>query len=85
MEHFSTDIMRLLPAPTLARELPVTIANLLLSVVAVAVLIAVRGEVDALVITIAIVLTCYALGRTLWVAIRGRQNSNAIGRISANY
>ncbi|MGB3770791.1 MAG: hypothetical protein WBA00_06590 [Rhodococcus sp. (in: high G+C Gram-positive bacteria)] len=71
MSHFTQDVMKFGPAPTLARELPVTVANLLFSALAIAVFVATRGGVDAVVVVAAIVLVGYSLGRTVWVTIRG--------------
>ncbi|GGF97837.1 hypothetical protein GCM10007304_09710 [Rhodococcoides trifolii] len=75
MSHFTKDVMKFGPAPTLAREIPVTIANLLFSILAVAVIIAVQGGVDAVVIVAAVVLVGYSLGRTAYVALRGQRTA----------
>ncbi|ANI93499.1 hypothetical protein [Dietzia timorensis] len=77
MEHFSKDVMKFTPAPTLAREIPVTIANLLFSIIGIAILIAVSGGVDALVIGFAVVMLGYSLGRTAYVAVRGPRYDKA--------
>lgn len=78
MEHFTTDVMKLGPAPTVAREIPVTIANILFTVIAVAVLIALRGGVDAVVIGFAVICGGYSISRLAWAAAR-RPSSGSDG------
>jgi hypothetical protein len=77
MSHFTTDVMKIGPAPTLSREIPVTVANLLFSVLALAVIFAVSGSVDALFVVVAVVLVGYSLGRLAWVALRGNSGARA--------
>lgn len=62
MVHFAKDVMRMGPAPTLAREIPVAIFNLLFIGVVVALLVAAQ---DAL--TLAVVL---GVAGVVYVAVR---------------
>lgn len=71
MSHFSKDVMKIGPAPTLAREIPVTVANLLFTILAVAVMYAIQGSWTTATVVLAVVLFVYTLGRPLAVALRG--------------
>ncbi len=73
MSHFTQDVMKFGPAPTLAREIPVAVANLLFSALALAIIYAVSGGADAMFVVIAVVLVAYSLGRPLYVALRGNR------------
>lgn len=73
MPHFTKDVMKFGPAPTLSREIPVAVANLLFSALALAIIYAVSGGADTMFVVIAVVLVAYSLGRPLYVALRGNR------------
>ncbi|MBY6368207.1 hypothetical protein [Rhodococcoides corynebacterioides] len=73
MSHFTEDVMKFGPAPTLAREIPVAVANLLVSALALAIVYAVGGGADTMFVVLAVVLVAYGLGRPLYVALRGNR------------
>ncbi len=62
MAHFARDVMRMGPAPTLAREIPVAIFNLIFVGVVVALLVAAQNA-----LTLAVVL---GVAGVLYVGIR---------------
>lgn len=71
MSHFAHDVMQMGPAPTMAREIPVAIANTLFTILVLAVAVAVSGGFGPVVIGAAVLLFGYVLVRLVMVAVRG--------------
>ncbi|MFV0460884.1 MAG: hypothetical protein ACK5MT_19190 [Actinomycetales bacterium] len=79
MSHFTHDIMQMGPAPTMARELPVALANTLFTILVLAVAVAVTGGFGLPVIGAAVFLFGYTAVRLVWVAVRGPVQVPAAG------
>ena len=73
MQYFIQDVSRLGPAPTVSRELPVFIANLLFSALVIAVVVAVAGfGTYALFGTVFLV--GYSVLRLVWAVARSSRD-----------
>lgn len=71
MSHFGKDVMKIGPAPTMSREIPVTVANLLFTILAIAIIVAIQGGITPVAVAIAVALFAYTIGRPIAVALRG--------------
>lgn len=63
MSNFTEDLMRIGPAPTLARETVMLVANLAITAGLVAVIVVVTGEASAAVLAV-------AGGVAVWIVLR---------------